>query len=83
MIDYGNGFIFKEGELVTEGMTGLEIIVPFEAESIRKINFDPIGINAYQLGRNVLQVLLLSKHSEVGKIEYYATKELTLLEEKG
>lgn len=59
---------------MSEGMTGLAIIVPFEAESIRKINFDPIGINAYQLGRNILQVLLVSRHSEVDKIEYYATK---------
>lgn len=62
LIDFGNAFAFEEGKLVSEGLNGWTLLIPIEAESKRKKNYDPSGVNAFQLGRVILQILLLESH---------------------
>jgi hypothetical protein len=59
LIDFGNAFTYEEGKLVSEGLNGWTLLIPNEAESKRKKNYDPSAVNAFQLGRVILQILLL------------------------
>jgi hypothetical protein len=74
IIDFGNGFEMFEGQTVSEGLTGFSPIVPPEVEFSYKKNYNPWGLNAYQLGRNALQILLLNKEKNLCLLDYTPLK---------
>lgn len=65
VIDYGNGFHMKQGELVSEGLTGWGPLIPPEVEFNYYTDYNPFGINAYQFARNALFIVLLNPFNAI------------------
>ena len=59
VIDFGNAFEMKEGELVSvKWMTGARILIPPEVLACKETNYNPYSYNPHQMAVNGISILL-------------------------
>ena len=70
VIDFGNAFEMVEGQTASVcGLTGIMNLIPREVHDAKWQNYDPFGINPYQLAFVGLLILLKEKFTGEFKVE--------------